>query len=231
MCGIVEPDCLGRINGTMICLTCAILCHTLRAWETGAYTEPCEFKPDAVGGEPDPEPTSCSPDANMIRTTKDLFAWQTQTWADCSDFVQVVILDNICRTIQVKIEKEHGVQQEGREGYTNDWEALAAELQSQASSQATRRPAHRIQTSDDWAAGASQASTQATGQPAHRIQNPSSRRIGTAVGQQDSQNDSQDTDLSFDFCQTPSAAHVLRFFGSDTPSADDSREVTGCHKW
>ena len=47
------------------------------------------------------------------------------------------------------------------------------------------------------------------------------------MGQQDSQNDSQDTDLSFDFCQTPSAAHVLRFFGSDTPSADDSREVTG----
>ena len=36
-----------------------------------------------------------------------------------------------------------------------------------------------------------------------------------------------DTDLSFDFCQTPSAAHFLRFFGSDTPSADDSREVTG----
>ena len=45
--------------------------------------------------------------------------------------------------------------------------------------------------------------------------------------QQDCQNDSQDTDLSFDFCQTPSAAHVLRFFGSDMPSAGDSREVTG----
>ena len=55
----------------------------------------------------------------------------------------------------------------------------------------------------------------------------SSRRIGTAVGQQDIQNNSQDTNLSFDFCQTPSAAQVLRFFSSDTPSADDSREVTG----
>ena len=66
MCGIVEPDFLGRIIGTMICLTCPILCHTLRAWETGAYTEPCEFKPDLVASEPDPEPNSCSPDANMI---------------------------------------------------------------------------------------------------------------------------------------------------------------------
>ena len=202
--GIVEPDFLRRINGTMICLTCAILCHTLREWETGAYTEPWEFKPDAVGGESDPEPTSCSLYANMIRTTKDLFAQQTQTWADCPDFVQVVILDNIRGTIQAKMEKEHGVRQERREGHTHYWEAVAAELQSQASSHATRRPAHRIQTSDDGVAGVSQASsTQATGQAAHRIQNPSSRHIGTAVGQQDSQNDSQDTDLSFDFCQTP----------------------------
>ena len=54
---IVEPDVLGRINGTMICLMYAILGYTLRAWETGAYTELCEFKPDAVGGEPDLEPT------------------------------------------------------------------------------------------------------------------------------------------------------------------------------
>ena len=66
MRGIVEPNFLGRIKGTMIYLTCAILSHTLRAWETGAYTEPYEFKPDAVGGEPDPELTSCSLDANMI---------------------------------------------------------------------------------------------------------------------------------------------------------------------
>ena len=51
------------------------------------------------------------------------------------------------------------------------------------------------------------------------------------MGQQDSQSDSQDTDLSFDFCQTPSAAHVRRFCGSDTPSADDSREVTGGLLW
>jgi len=56
MRGIAEPDFLGRINGTMVCLTCAILCHTLRAWQTGIYLETCVFKPDAVAGEPDPEP-------------------------------------------------------------------------------------------------------------------------------------------------------------------------------
>ena len=51
MRGIAEPDFLGRINGTMICLTCAILCHTLRAWRNGAYKDPGDFKPEAVGGE------------------------------------------------------------------------------------------------------------------------------------------------------------------------------------
>jgi len=56
MRGIAEPDFLGRINGTMVCLTCAILCHTLRAYQTGIYLETCRFKPDAVEGEPDPEP-------------------------------------------------------------------------------------------------------------------------------------------------------------------------------
>jgi len=57
MCGISEPDFLECINGTMVCLTCAMLCHTLRAWQPGFYLETCNFKAEAVGGEPDPEPS------------------------------------------------------------------------------------------------------------------------------------------------------------------------------
>jgi len=53
---IAQPDFLGRINGTMVCLTCAILCHTRRAWPTGIYFETSVFKPDVVAGGPDPEP-------------------------------------------------------------------------------------------------------------------------------------------------------------------------------
>ena len=61
MRGIVEPYFLGRINGTMICLTCAILCHTLRGSQTGVYKESGEFNPEAVGGQPEPKPTLYSP--------------------------------------------------------------------------------------------------------------------------------------------------------------------------
>jgi len=121
------------------------------------------------------------------------------------------------------------VRQDRREGYTDDWAAVATKLQSQASSQTTRRPAHQSQTPGDWVVVAaklqSQPSSQATQPPAHQIQTPNSWRIGTPVGQQDSQNDSQDTDLSFDFLQ-PSAARVLGFLDSSPPSADGSREVT-----
>jgi len=56
MRGIAEPDFLGRITGTMVCLTRAILYHTLPAWQTGIYLETCVFKADAVAGEPNPEP-------------------------------------------------------------------------------------------------------------------------------------------------------------------------------
>jgi len=56
MFGISEKDFLGRINGTMVCLTCAILCHTLRASQIGVYLETGDFRPEAVGGEPDPQP-------------------------------------------------------------------------------------------------------------------------------------------------------------------------------
>jgi len=165
----------------------------------------------------------------MIRTTKDLFARKTQTWADCPDWVQGIIQDKIPGTIQTKMVKEHGVRQDRREGYTDDWAAVAAELQSHASSQNTRRPSHQRQTPGDWVVVAtelqSQPSSQVTQWPAHRIQTPSSWRIGTPVGQQDSQNESQDTDVSFDFLQT-SAARVIGFLDSSPPSADGSREVT-----
>jgi len=73
----------------------------------------------------------------MIRTTKELFAQQTQTWAECPDWVQAIILEKIRGTIRVKMEKEHGVGQDRREGYTDNWAAVAAVLQSQASSQTT----------------------------------------------------------------------------------------------
>ena len=39
------------INDTIVCLTCAILCHTRRAWRTGVFQDPPDFKGDVVRGK------------------------------------------------------------------------------------------------------------------------------------------------------------------------------------
>jgi len=62
----------------------------------------------------------------MIRTIKALCARQTRTWADCPDWAPAIILGKIRGTIRAKIDKEYGVRQDRREGYTDGWAAGAA---------------------------------------------------------------------------------------------------------
>jgi len=73
-----------------------------------------------------------------MMSSEDLFARQRQTWATCPHCVQGIILKNIRGTIKAKMEKEHGIQEDRREGFTDHWEAGAAEVKSQMS----RRPLH-----------------------------------------------------------------------------------------
>jgi len=80
--------------------------------------------------------SSSGQDAKLMMSSEDLFACQRQTWATCPDWVQTMILKNIRETMKAKMEKEHGIQEDRREGFTDDWEAVAAEVQSQMS----RRP-------------------------------------------------------------------------------------------
>jgi len=69
-------------------------------------------------------------------SAEDLFACQRQTCATWADWVQTMILKNVRKTIKEKMEKKHGIQEDRSEGFTHDWEAVAAEVQSQMS----RRP-------------------------------------------------------------------------------------------
>jgi len=50
MQGMLDPKFLKCINGTMVCLTCAILCHSVRALQTVVYKKPPNFNPEVVGG-------------------------------------------------------------------------------------------------------------------------------------------------------------------------------------
>jgi len=73
-----------------------------------------------------------------MMSSEDLCARQRQTWAICPDWVQTMSLKNIRETIKAKMEKEHGIQEDRRDRFTDDWEAVAAEVQSQMS----RLPPH-----------------------------------------------------------------------------------------
>jgi len=46
--GMLDPEFINHVNGTMVCLTCAILCHELWAYRLGVYQDPVDFKADAV---------------------------------------------------------------------------------------------------------------------------------------------------------------------------------------
>ena len=82
--------------------------------------------------------SSSSQDANLMMSSEDLYARQRQTWATCPDWVQTMMRKNIRQTIKAKKVKEHAIQEDRREGFTDDWEAVAGEVQSQMS----RRPPH-----------------------------------------------------------------------------------------
>ena len=95
---------------------------------------------------PNPVSSRSASDANMTLSSEDPFGSQRQTWASCPEWVQTMILKNIRKTIKAKIQQEHRVREDRREGFTDDWAAVAAELQSQISSWAPTRATPRIQS-------------------------------------------------------------------------------------
>jgi len=92
------------------------------------------------------------------------------------------------------------VQEDRCEGFTDDWAAVAAEVESQMLSRAPARATPRIQS-----------------------QTPSNADIGALAGAPGNGTDSQATVTSFDFSQT--ATRLLSFLDSDPQTLDGSQEV------
>jgi len=113
------------------------------------------------------------------------------------DSVQTLILDKIRGTIRGKMEREHGVREDGRKGFTDDWAAVAAELQGQSSTNLQR-----------WTAPGSQTAN--------------NLHLGPLP---ESQNSSRTAEASFDIGAV-SAAGLLRYLDSDPLSLNSSPEET-----
>ena len=112
--------------------------------------------------------------ANGSRKRQDLFARQKNTWRGFEKATQDLFILNLCQTITQRLEKQHSVWQERREGFTDDNDAVYAELQRQLArptqGQTSRRTPFDL-----------------------RVQDP---------GAQNSQGLSQETDTSIDFWES-----------------------------
>jgi len=49
--GITNEGCLDKIDGPLSCLTAAILCHSLRCWQTGIFIDNVAFTGASPGGK------------------------------------------------------------------------------------------------------------------------------------------------------------------------------------
>ena len=189
---------------------------------------------------------SCS-DANMRLSSEDLLGHQRQTWASCPHWVQTMILKNIHETIKAKMQQAHSVREDRREGFTDDWAAVAAEVQSQISSRAPTLATPQIQSHTpgnlgiralaappgnqfdsqetvrafDFSQTARLAPTCST--PRIQSQTPSNLGIGALAAPPRNPFDSQETVLSCHFSQT--ATRLLSFLDSDPQTPDSSQVV------
>ena len=111
-----------------------------------------------------------------------------------------MILKNIRETIKAKVQQEHRVREDRREGFTDDWAAVTPEVQRQISSRAPTRATPQIGS-----------------------QTPGNLGIGALAAPPGNQFDLQEMVSSFDFSQT--ATRLLSFVDSDPPTPDGSQKV------
>ncbi|PUU78002.1 hypothetical protein B9Z19DRAFT_1127417 [Tuber borchii] len=94
--GMLDWGFLKRINGNIISLTCAMLCHVLRAWQTRIFKTPAQFKHDVV---------------------RDCFVRQRNTWLLFAKETREAFVLNLRRTITRRLDNQHSIRQERREGF------------------------------------------------------------------------------------------------------------------
>lgn len=139
---------------------------------------------------------------DTLPDTQDLFARQKDSWKRCPAIVQEQIVAYIRQTITDKVQQVHGVHQDRREGYDDDWDAVCAELETRRSGRTLRQPIRRSLT-------------------------PANPQFVDRLGHRDGLNESQETDVTgiSDFSQT-SLGRAVALLDHNGPSLDRSREET-----
>jgi len=120
---------------------------------------------------------------------QDPFIWQKNTWGGFARATQDMFILNLRQKIAHRLEKQHRIRQERREGFSDDNDAVSADLKRQLGNQTP-------------------------GDPSLPRQMPIDTHFGGLGVLEDRQNRSQETETSLDLSQT-SIDSQLRFRDSD----------------
>ena len=145
----MDEGFLGRIDGPFICLTAAILCHSLRCWRTGDFIDNVPFTWANCGGKMNSaylwfskvcgslgaqasgyfrKPQVLNAGNGSANEKTDLLERQIETWNGTEKVLRDHMIQQIRGTLEARIARERGKQVERTAGYSNDEEALRQEF-------------------------------------------------------------------------------------------------------
>ena len=140
---------LGKIDGPFICLTAAILCHSLRCWRSGDFIDNVPFTRANCGGKMNSaylwfskvygclgaqasgyfrKPQVLNAGNGSADEKTGLLQRQIQTWIGTEKFLRDRMIQRIRGTLEARIVMEWGKQVERTARYSNDEEALRREF-------------------------------------------------------------------------------------------------------
>jgi hypothetical protein len=107
MRGIRDPDFIDEINREFVCLVCASIQHCLKAWRTGVYIKPPDFRytnsPYCENMSPAPTVRRCG-----RLTVIDVYNRLIRTWMKIPDRLQPMLME----AIRNEIHKRLGIDEE-----------------------------------------------------------------------------------------------------------------------
>ena len=124
--GALNDEFLARINGPFICLSAAILCHSLRCWQSGIFVDEINFTRSNSRGKD--QKHSLYTGNNQANGKIGLLERQLRTWANTPAQFQALIVQRITSILEERIARGRKTRIESTVGYADNLDALRREF-------------------------------------------------------------------------------------------------------
>src|SRR5205807_825118 len=124
--GTLNDEFLARINDPFICLSAAILCHSLRCWQSGIFVDEINFTRSNSRGKDQKHPLWIG--NNQANGKIGLLERQLRTWANTPVQFQALIVQRITGILEERIARGQKTRIESTVGYADNLDALCREF-------------------------------------------------------------------------------------------------------